>query len=276
MLSTIHHAIAELLRTGDAAIGPDEAQVLFRAPERGWPAGLEQPVILFYLLELRENCERRETAPRLSRGSERATRHAPPRQFDLRHLVVAFASEPATEYALLWRALALLQRHAADAECLRLPNDLTLPVRLDDPGELRALDLWAGLAVAPRPALVYTVTAPLDLALAQTLATVREAAVRFGELSPGTTLPEETRIHTTGAIAGVARGPHQYPLANLSLTRADGGPGATTDSAGRFVLRDVPAGPLDLLVSAPGRAPVARRLVIPADSYDLMIEEELT
>jgi len=209
MLTSIHRAIAEMLHTGKAAIVPDEAQLLFRPPERGWPVGLDQPALLFYLLELRENCERREPVPQTTRGSERAVRRVAPRQFDLRHLVCAFAADPVTEYDLLWRALALLQRHAADVECLRLSGELALPVRLDDPGELRVFDLWAGLGVAPRPALLYTVTAPLDLQLAQTAATVREATVRFSEMAAtpvardqthSTALTRETHVHTADTI----------------------------------------------------------------------------
>lgn len=175
--------------------------MLFRAPERGWPAGLERPAVVCYLLELRENLERREPAPLLRRGPERAARRVPPRHFDLRHLVATFAPDPAAEYDLLWRALALLQRHAAEAEGLRLADGLALPVRLDDQGELRSTDLWAGLGVTPRPALLYTVTAPLDLALVQMPATVREASIRFAEATgAGPTaapLPGEARTHTS-------------------------------------------------------------------------------
>jgi hypothetical protein len=189
MLSAIHTSITALLRTGEAAIGPDEAQVLFRAPERGWPAGLDQPALIVYLFELRENRERREPAPQLRRSPEGAARVVPPRQFDLHYLVCAFAADPTTEYDLLWRALALLQRHAADEGRLRLADALAIPVRLEDSGELRTLDLWTSLGVTPRPALRYVATAPLDLALVQTPASVYEASIRFDFAKPTPTAP---------------------------------------------------------------------------------------
>lgn len=161
-----------------------EMDILFDVPTLQLLESLVRPTINFYLFDIRENTDLRQTdwLPSQSNGRS-STRRMPPRRFDLRFMVSAIADNVETEHQLLWWTLRTLLQHPelppkdwkekweglspeafAQLELLEAP----LPTRIGDKEDsARLLDIWSALDAPPRPALVYIVTVPMDLDITQ-------------------------------------------------------------------------------------------------------------
>jgi hypothetical protein len=169
MLTLIHNAIQRLLHER-GGLDPQEIDVRFERPTRQWAESLTRPTVNVYLFDLVENTAHRSALPNINRGERQAEMRLPPRRIDLRYIVSAFSSAAEDEQALTWRSLATLLRHAVLPPELLAPEitalNLPLPVQLThaESGPT-PLELWSALDMPPRPALLFSVTAPLDLAV---------------------------------------------------------------------------------------------------------------
>lgn len=166
MLPHLHTPIESLLR-GRGGL-PPEVAVECAVPTAEWRGELLGPTICLYMFDMSENAEFRNAGAQTTRANGVATTRMAPRRVDLRYLICAFAGDALDEQALIWRALAVLLSHPT------LPPEL-LPAEVGELGLAvqtrvgpyqdapRPLDLWGALELPPRPALLYTVTMPLDL-----------------------------------------------------------------------------------------------------------------
>ncbi len=190
MPTYLHTTISTLLHDR-GGIHRDEVDVRFEMPTKSWVESLVRPTINLFLFELEEKLEMRNAAATVARGNGRATTHMPPRRFDLRYLVCAFSSVTEDEHTLLWRALATLLKHPtlppelvpAESDLRKLDIAIQAKVGRGE-SEARELDLWGALDLPPRPALIYTVTAPLDLELEFEAPLVLSRTVRYIRPTP--------------------------------------------------------------------------------------------
>lgn len=272
MLTSLHESLKRLLRQ-HGAINAEDVNIEFEIPNRAWVGTLTKPTINFFLHDLEENAALRKTNfEQISpRGSPTAIRKAPPRRLNLRYQVTVFTSEVRDQHELLWRTTALLMRHhelptellPAAVAALNLPISARVSQPEDGP---RAGDLWNGLELPPRPALLYLLTVPLDLDL-----TLESPLVLTRALSLQSTegaLPGSAGRSST--IGGTVRDPAGAPIPGVSVWRENSAaPGALTDRDGRYILSNVPNGALPLRVARPGGTPVRYDLRVPAGNYDL-------
>lgn len=271
MLAELHGVLTRLLYTyGD--IRSDEVDVRFEMPTREWIASLTRPTIDLYLFGIEENTELRQTAMQTVRGDGHAWHRMPPRRFDLSYLVSAPTTIVADEHVLLWRALATLLKHS------RLPDDV-LPESLraleppligrilrTDEGP-RMLDVWTALETPPRPALLYVITAPLDLDVAIRSPLVLTRTARYARIAGDATV--EVGIH----LGGVVRDRDGRRLAGVVVSvEGSAAEGVVTDARGEFVLADVPAGRVDLRVMGADGAPRKFQMQVPSDSYVITLD----
>ena len=272
MLTSLHESLKRLLRQ-HGAINAEDVNIEFEIPNRAWVGTLTKPTINFFLHDLEENAALRKTNfEQISpRGSPTTIAKAPPRRLNLRYQVTVFTSEVRDQHELLWRTTALLMRHHELPTELLPPAvaKLNLPInaRVSQPEDgPRAGDLWNGLELPPRPALLYLLTVPLDLdlTLESPLVLTRALALQTTEgAQPGS-------AGRSATIGGTVRGPDGAPVAGVSVWRENSAaPGAITDADGRYVLSNVPEGPLPLRVARPGGTPVRYDLSVPSGKYDL-------
>jgi hypothetical protein len=167
MIDHLHPAITTLLLTR-GNLRANEVDVRFELPAKAWVDSLAYPTINLFLFDLAEKSEMRNAGATVTRGNGRATTRLPPRRVDLHYLVCAFSSVIEDEHALLWRTMATLLKYPTLPHEL-LPEkvremDIAIQTRVgraeSDP---RALELWGALDLPPRPALFYSVIAPMDL-----------------------------------------------------------------------------------------------------------------
>lgn len=168
-----------------------------------------------------------------------------------------------------------------------------LPTRIGDKEDsARLLDLWSALDATPRPALVYIVTAPMDLEVKQEAPLIFTRKLRYGDLN-GAGAKDE-RYH----IGGVARDRQGEPVVGALVkvesqaAAAGGRPGdwtevfvhtverharevsCRTDAQGRYVLPSIPAPPggeITLGIQFQGKVFV-RKIVVPSESYDIELD----
>ncbi|MGZ8378760.1 MAG: Pvc16 family protein [Gemmatirosa sp.] len=276
MLSALHAAVRRLIHD-HGQVSADEVDVRFDAPRREWIATLTRPTLSFFLFDVQENTELRQTGLESSRVDGRAVHRVPPRRFDLRYMVSALTTVVEDEHLLLWRTLQTLLRHPA------LPDTVLAPeLRALDPAisasvgqcedENRLLDVWSGLESAPRPALLYVMTVPVDLQFVTDSPLVLTRTVRYARTvghAAGDAGPVDLWTH----IGGVVRDARGTPQADAQVTvEGSAGACAMTRADGTFALHGVPRGAVTLRVSRPGRAATLATIAIPSDSYEVVVD----
>jgi hypothetical protein len=269
MLTAVHSALENLIRSG-GQVEPLDADVRFERPDDDWVASLTQPTVDFFLFDVRENVERRETNLQLQFKNGRAERRMPPRRIDLAYMVSVLTTEVADEHELLWRVLATLLKHQ------ELPDDaLPEPMRglggasgrLATPQDaFNLLDIWSAIGTRPRPALCYVLTAPLDLAFTFDSPLVLTRTARHYRVAGG----HEPRVAVH--IGGVVRDRDDRPLAGVEVTPVGSARTAVTDAEGRYRLHSLPEGRRRLRVGGGGIRPREIDITVPADHYDIVID----
>lgn len=266
----LHEVLARLVYER-GGISPNEVDVRFDPPRREWVGALTRPTLDFFLFDVRENTDLRHADLQTNRRNGVTTYKLPPRRFDLRFMVTALTSQVADEHQLLWRALAILLQHGSFPEAILPPALRTLEPALSaqvlrPETESMFADLWGGLEVHPRPALLYVVTAPVDLEVVIEAPLVLTRTARYFDTDRG------ALVEATRHIGGVVRDARGAPVAGAQVG-VDGRASApaTSDAQGRFVLVGVPQGKVPVRVARDGGKAQVLQLEVPSDSYELVI-----
>jgi hypothetical protein len=267
----LHEVIARLVYE-KGKLSPREVDVRFDAPKREFVQALTRPTLDFYLFDVRENTELRHSDPMSNRSNGVTTFRLPPRRFDLRFLVSALTSQVEDEQLLLWHALAVLLKHATFPAELSPPSVTSLEPTVsaqvrppDEDDQIR--ELWSAFEVHPRPALVYVVTAPLDLDIVFESPLVFTRTARYHGLIDRPRLLD-TAVHIGGEVrdakGDVVQGAHVSVAGRASAP-------SRTDEQGRFVIVGVPEGKITLEVARVGQAARQVEVTVPSDEYELVI-----
>lgn len=270
MLADIHRGLTQLLyRHGN--LDQDEVEVRFDMPTRQWIDSLVRPTVSFYLFEIVENTDLRETGHYTVRNSGHSERRVPPRRFDLRYMVSAPTTEVEDEHILLWRTLATLLRFSELPPDV-LPGGLNgleppLAGRIEKSEEsARVLDLWRALEAPPRPSLLYVVTAPLDLDVVFRSPLVLTRTARYAQEGSGQVAEVGTQI------GGTVRDKSGGIIVGAAVSIAGHAYSVLTDANGRFVLPGIRTGPIKLRIALGGRNVREYTLEVPSDSYELIVD----
>ena len=272
MLTEFHHSLRTLVyERGN--IPAADVDVTFDAPVKSWVGARTKPTLSFFLFDIRENTELRQTAPETSRANGRGVHRLPPRRFDLRYMISALTTVVEDEHLLIWRALGTLMKHST------LPNDLLpesirafgLPVigKIADPEDTpRPLDIWSALENPPRPAIIYVATVPLDLEIETTAPLVLTRTERFARVGTPDVSPD---LRTQ--IGGRVRNRKGASLPGIVVSvEGRSGPTAVTDAGGEFALAGIAPGALTLKIENPGGATTRVPITVPSDSYDIVTD----
>ena len=270
MLTALHATLRALLYDR-GLIDRTEVDIEFEAPAKSWIGRCTRPTIDFFLYDIEENTDLRNTAMQTTRGNGVGVHRMPPRRFDLRFMVSAITTSIEDEHLLLWRALVTLMKHPTIPvdlvpEAARV-YDLPVATKVTKPNDSpRALDLWSALETPPRPALLFVVTMPVDLDIALESPLVLTRTTRYTHTLAGG--PAEHGVH----IGGVVRDRKGKPLAGAKVAAAGQVFEATTSAGGEFVLPDVGPGPVTLRVSPEGRPEKQVTFAIPSDQYVIVVD----
>jgi hypothetical protein len=271
MLGELNTCLRQLLRERGLIDGRD-VDIEFDPPVKHWAGALVRPTLNLFLFDIQENTELRETGLQTTRANGRGVHRMPPRRFDLRYMVSAITSDVADEHLLLWRSLLTLMKYQTLPPEL-LPGSIRavgVPVttKVSKPDDApRALDVWSALEAPPRPALIYVVTAPVDLEIAIDAPLVLTRTVRYGRTR------EPAGVELGTHIGGVVRDRSGAPVAGATVALAASARGGSpTDAEGQFVLTGVPIGSVDLRVERPGKSPRTLKIEIPSESYEIVLD----
>jgi hypothetical protein len=272
VLTEFHSSLRTLVYDrGNIPVG--DVDVAFEAPLKGWVGARTRPTLSFFLFDIRENTDLRQTSPETLRANGRGIHRVPPRRFDLRYLISALTTVVEDEHLLIWRALSTLMKHPTIPAEL-LPESIrafNLPVTgriagADDAP--RPLDVWSALENPPRPSLVYIVTVPLDLDLATSAPLVLTRTERFASLATPDATPD-----TRTQIGGRVRNRKGILLSGVHVS-VDGraGPRGVTDASGAFALAGLEPGSLTLKLENASGVTTLVPVQVPSDSYDLVAD----
>jgi hypothetical protein len=272
MLSEFHQSLRTLVyERGN--IPREDVEIAFDAPLRAWVGARTRPTLNFFLFDIRENTDLRNTSPETHRANGRGTHRVPPRRFDLHYLVSALTTAVDDEHLLIWRTLGVLLKHATLPGEL-LPDSIRsfgLPVtgKIAEPDDTpRPLDVWSAFENPPRPSLVYVVTVPLDLEQVTSAPLVLTRTTRFAR---ATTTEVEPDVWTR--IGGRVRDRSGVPRPGMSVS-IDGraGPQAVTNEAGEFALSGITPGRVTLRVTDARGTATLVPVEVPSDSYDIVAD----
>ena len=269
MLTDFHGTLRGLLYDR-GLIDRADVDIAFDAPARPWIGGRTRPTLNFFLYDIEENTDLRNTGMQTARGNGVAVHRMPPRRFDLRFMVSAITNEIDDEHLLLWRALVTLMKYPTIPTEL-LPDvvrgyELPVATKVTKPNDSpRPLDIWSALEAPPRPALLYVMTVPVDLEVMLEAPLVLTRTARYTRNGGG---PADQGVH----IGGVVRDRQGRPLVGARVAAAGRSFEATTSAEGEFVLPDVGSGPVTLRVSPDGGPEKQVTFEVPSDQYEIVVD----
>jgi hypothetical protein len=168
MLNDLDETIKYLL-IDHIPLDPGEVDVSFDVPDREWSASISKPTLNYYLYDIRENLDLRESSWITEGGSGKpTTRQRPPFRVDLSYQITAWTQAIEDEHTLLWHTLAVLMRFPILPEeslhgALR-EQPLPISTKVAQPdGVLKSPgDFWTALDNQLKPSLSYVVTLAMD------------------------------------------------------------------------------------------------------------------
>ncbi len=262
MLPAIHRSLAHLLyERGN--IDPREVDISFEVPTRERVERQTQPTIYLFLYDVRENLALRQSDMETTRANGRAIHRMLSRRFDLHYMVCAPLTSIDDEHLLLWRALTTLVRHPQipdellDEELRELEPPLSGRMYHEDDAQ-KQFSIWSGLEVPPHPVFYYAVTAPIDLNPSGEAPLVLSRATRYSGFQTISGISDTRR-----QIGGVVRDTEGTPLTGVTVALEGSALEYTTGDDGQFLLRNVPAGSIQLRVARLGQEPQRFAIVVP-------------
>jgi hypothetical protein len=171
--------------------------------------------------------------------------------------------------------------HRLKAELLALVPDPPLTTQIVKPDEgPRLIDLWSALDLPPRPALLYTVTAPLDLELEFVAPLVLTRTLRYTRSTPvdeatgaGISPGRVVTIDSSVQIAGVVRDRGGQPVAGAAVGVEGRALETIADHQGRFTLARLERGRVTLWATREGGRRQSVPIEIPSEAYDITLDE---
>ena len=274
-----------LIQKGE--LDPSAVDILFDVPTRDRAAPLARPSINLNLYDIRENVEQREVYWDTAKEGERRVRITRrPLRMDVSYLVTCSANSVQDQHRLLWRVLETLFRNSPLPDDV-LQGNLHLLLRpaqtkIAQPDSIikNPVDVWGATQFEWLPAINLTVTIELDLNDVRTEPLNFARTFKFGRSqvskdAQGHEFPIEQLEPKWEAapaqLGGVVRSAAGQPLAGVAVrliaTSDDGQPvqvgsSVLTDEAGRYRMAKVPLGDYNLVIEAPGRAPVQRPVYV--------------
>lgn len=264
MLEDLNETLRRLLID---QLGTDGIDVSFEQPTREWSARIQRPTVNVFLLRLLENRHLRDIDWQALQEKQRFQQQWRPRRVDVFYMVTAWATEPADEFLLLWRALAVLMRHPElPEECYvgemhdqerPVPVEVAQTEILENPSEI-----WSALNNEFKPSVSLKVTLELDLALIVERPLVLTARFLFRDRD----LPD-MEAEQFIQIGGTVYDRQGTPLAQARVRVVERDQAATTDAEGHFTFVNVPTGEYTLEATTPD-GDVRRRQVSWGNSKD--------
>ncbi len=267
MLPALHRSLQRLIYA-KGTIDQREVEISFEAPTREFIDRLTRPTLSLFLYDVQENLDLRQSNVETTRVNGRALHRLFSRRFDLHYMVSALTTSIDDEHALLWRALVTLIRHP------QIPVDL-LEAELStlDPQPVghiqrendiqKQFSAWGALDVPPHPAFCYVITVPVELDPIGEAPLVLRRTTHYS----GIQTTHEIR-ETRHQLGGVVRDAQGAPLAGVSVALVGSAQERLTGPEGQFLLRDVPAGTLQLRVSRGSAAPQMFAIEVPENLPD--------
>jgi len=283
MLSEIHTALKRLLYER-GRIPHNEVDISFEMPTREWVDSLIRPTINLFMFDIRENTDLRSVTRQTSQVGGRAIMRMPPRRFDLRYMLSAPSTVAADEHLLLWRGLATILKYSPiPSEYIpdSIPADLSISTAMlsADDG-VSQIELWNALEVTPRPALLFSVTVPLDLDVVFEAPVVLSRTTRFTRRTPeaeaaGQGIREDQAVVVDSGIqiGGVIRNASGLPVEGAVVrVVGSGAPDIVTGANGYYIVRNVRDQQIAIQVAGAGLEPQIVEMAVPSESYDIVLQ----
>jgi hypothetical protein len=280
MIDDIDEALRQLL-VRDLPIKNNEVDIAFNQPKREWSSRVSRPTLNLYLYDIRENAKLRQHTPifEVERTDDGKLVSQRPRaiRMDLTYMVTAWATDPGDEHRLLSRSLMTFLRHRA------MPTDL-VPEAFAETGTIVPLDvaqremlespadIWGVMDNEMRPAYGLRLIVAFNPHTPTITPAVRSAQVGLGQSER----PINESMSATDGVArtrigGQLRSKSGQPIDGVRMTLVERGKDIVVREDGVFVISNLPDGKYTLEISVPGRQPIRKKIVVPADQISFEV-----
>lgn len=280
MLPALHRSLQRLIYQ-QGNIDQHEVEITFEAPTRERVDRLTRPAICLFLYGIQENLGLRQSNVETTRTTNgRAIQRMVSRRFDLHYMICALTTNLDDEHLLLWRALITLVQHPQIPselmeEELRTLDPLPVGRICQENDTEKPFNAWSMLNMPPHPYFYYVVTVPVELNPISEAPLVLLRSTRYTGIQVASEIWENRH-----QVGGVIRNEQGTVLAGVSVARVGSTQECITNSEGQFVLRDVPVGTLQLLISSGNAAPQMFVIEISAEKatvqhfYTIIVESD--
>ncbi len=276
MIDDIDEALRQLL-IRDLPIKNSEVDIAFNQPKREWSSRVSRPTLNLYLYDIRENAKLRQHTPifEVERSDDGKLVSQRPRsiRIDLMYMITAWATDPGDEHRLLSRSLMTFLRHRC------LPDDL-VPEAFAETGVMvpinvaqrdmfeKPSDLWGVMDNEMRPAYAMMLTVAFNPHVPVVSPSVRSAQVGLGQSErPASGEMSAADGQARARIGGQLRGKNGKPFEGARMALLERGKDIVVRDDGVFVISNLPEGKYTLEITVPGRQPVRKKIVVPAEAY---------
>lgn len=165
MLQLLDESLEAFLRSA-VPLDPTEVAISFDTPDKQWSAGITQPTVNLFLLDIaRDPTKARSGVEEVVRNG-RTYRRRPPPRVSLSYMLTAWTTDHRDEHQLLGEAMrAVLSVREIPPQFLRPPLDELEPAPGIDlaPGGARS-DFWKSIDGVLKPGLELTISLVVDVA----------------------------------------------------------------------------------------------------------------
>jgi hypothetical protein len=276
MIDDIDEALRQLL-IRDLPIKSNEVDIAFNQPKREWSSRISRPTLNLYLYDVRENAKLRQHTPifEVERTQDGKLVSQRPRaiRIDLMYMVTAWATDPGDEHRLLSRSMMTFLRHRA------MPADL-VPEAFNEIGTMvpidvaqrdmleKPTDLWGVMDNEMRPAYGLRLTVAFNPHTPTVTPAVRSAKVGLGQSErPADTTLSAPDGDSRRRIGGQLRAKNGQPFEGARMSLVERAKEIVVREDGVFVISNLPDGKYTLEINVPGRQPVRKKIVVPAEEY---------
>ena len=272
MIADLDAGLRDLLLANLRKHGFDDVDIVFDTPTSEWASQLTRPTVNLFLCDVRKSQKPGQSGPEGGRENNRSIERAPAMRVDCIFAVTTWSAAVVDEHRLLSQVLGVLYAHPVlNGHLGSRFNDGSQRYEISaSVGEQRPeqrADFWRSVGGVYKPALDYVVT----LAVESGITVERGPDIRT--MTMRTSLADNRRagVEELTTVGGIVRDDDGEPVADAWVAAPELGRLAMSDARGRFRIRHVPHGPLEVRVRDRAGREASVEVRVPGDVLDVVL-----
>jgi hypothetical protein len=272
MVADLDAGLRDLLLSQLRRHGFDDVDIVFDTPTTEWASQLTRPTVNLFLCDVRRSQKPGQSGPEGGREGNRAVERAPAMRVDCIFAVTTWSAAVVDEHRLLSQVLGVLFAHPVlNGHLGNRFNDgsqrYEIAASVGEQRPEQRADFWRSVGGVYKPALDYVVT----LAVESGITVERGPDIRT--LTLRTSLADNRRagVEELATVGGLVRDDDGEPVADAWVAAPALARLAMSDADGRFRIRHVPRGTLEVRVRGRDGREASVDIAVPGEVVDVVL-----